>query len=79
MKMMTHNFKFPSAAAAESLIDNTPIQSNRNSAVNTDEQGADNYKQATFTKRHVSILAATFLLLFGAAISFYLLQPQFEE
>jgi hyaluronan synthase len=47
--------------------------------VNTDEQGADNYKQATFTKRHVSILAATFLLLFGAAISFYLLQPQFEE
>jgi hypothetical protein len=26
MKMMTHNFKFPSAAAAERLIDNNLIQ-----------------------------------------------------
>ncbi|HSI69834.1 MAG TPA: glycosyltransferase family 2 protein [Gillisia sp.] len=64
---------------ADKLLYNTPQKNETTSTEPGEEQDSENYKTATFTKRHVSILGGTFLLLMGAAYSFYLLQPQFQE
>lgn len=74
--MMTKEFELPTLASAEKFSTNKNIQSNDASPEAT---ASENYRKATFTKRHIFTLVSTFLLLIGGAVSVYLLQPQFEE
>ncbi|MHA6281089.1 glycosyltransferase family 2 protein [Salinimicrobium sp. CAU 1759] len=73
---MTKEFELPTLASAEKFSTNKNIQSNDASPEAT---ASENYRKATFTKRHIFTLVSTFLLLIGGAVSVYLLQPQFEE
>ncbi len=78
--MITKALRFPPSASAEkNRIDNTlPPLENFSDETQTDEV-SENYKRASFTKRHLFTLAGTFLLLIGGALSVYLLQTQFQE
>lgn len=77
--MTTKGLKLPTSAMAEKFKMNATHQKESASGETRKEQVSDNYQRATFTTKDVSILAGTFLLLFGAAFSFYLLQPEFQE
>ncbi|MCM4161252.1 glycosyltransferase family 2 protein [Antarcticibacterium flavum] len=78
--MITQDLKFPAAASADNKLggNNTAFE-NKPTMDTGEEQVSGNYSKATFTKRHVSILVGTFMLLIGAAYAFYLLQPQYQE
>ena len=68
----------PSAPAGKFNIDHTTQQKEKASGKTEKEEVSDNYRKASFTKRHLFTLAGTFLLLLGGAFSVYLLQAQFE-
>ncbi|MBO2542874.1 glycosyltransferase [Salegentibacter sp. BDJ18] len=74
--MMTSNFNYSSAASPKDFkINNTSLQAENLTAK---EEDSVNYRKATFTKKHLFILASTFLILIGGAFSFYLLQAEFQ-
>ena len=74
--MITSNFNYSSAASPKDFkINNTSLQAENLTAK---EEDSVNYRKATFTKRHLFILASTFLILIGGAFSFYLLQAEFQ-
>lgn len=78
--MIAEKIKLTPSVAAENLNFVTSIpKKERTSAKTEKEQISDNYRSATFTKRHVFTLGVTFLLLAGGALSVYLLQARFEE
>lgn len=78
--MITQELKLPFSASAKKIkIDKIPEQKSTAPGETEREQISENYRKATFTKRHLFTLAGTFLLLIGAAFSVYLLQPQFQE
>ena len=78
--MITTNIEFPTTVSDKKLkID----VSAKRQVISSDKTGrknaSDNYKKAIFTKRHFSLLIGTFLLFIGAAFTFYLFQPEFQE
>ncbi|WP_029034574.1 glycosyltransferase [Salinimicrobium terrae] len=78
--MIIRALKLPSSALAKKFkIDHTNRPKDNSAAETEKAQVLDNYRKASFTKRHLLTLTSTFLLLLGGAFSFYLLQPQFEE
>ncbi|MEP6262768.1 MAG: glycosyltransferase [Gillisia sp.] len=79
--MIAEQIKLPSSAKAEklNLVKHTPQQETTFSETGREQASDNNYRSATFTKRHHFTLGMTFLLLIGGAFSVYLLQPQFEE
>lgn len=79
--MIAEQIKLPSSVKGEKLnFTASPPQKENLSTETEREQASDNnYRSATFTKRHHFTLGMTFLLLIGGAFSVYLLQPQFEE
>jgi len=78
--MIAEEIKLPSSASAEKFKTKTNTQQKNGKLHNAcEEQVSENYKKATFTKRHHFTLGMTFLLLIGGAFSVYFLQHQFEE
>lgn len=77
--MITRELKLPSSHPIRKLKSATNKRQEENSGETAGEKASVDYRKATFTKRHLFTLAATFLLLLGGAFSVYLLQPQFQE
>ena len=78
--MITRDLRLPPSATAENSGSNYLTQQQKSTSGSAEkEQVSENYRKATFTKRHLFTLAGTFLLLLGGAFSVYLLQPQFQE
>ena len=77
--MITEELRFASSARAEKLKFNNYTFKEKTPSETVKEQVSDNYRSASFTKRHLFTLSMTFLLLTGGAFTVYLLQPQFEE
>ncbi|MFN2396940.1 MAG: glycosyltransferase [Bacteroidales bacterium] len=78
--MIAEQVKLPSSVSAEKLDTVThTTQKETTSGTSEKDQISDNYRRASFTKRHIFTLVMTFLLLTGGAFSVYLLQTQFEE
>jgi len=77
---MTSNLKYSSTAFAKEFRINGPlVPQEKPSARDEKDEKPVNYGKATFTKRHLFILASTFLLLIGAAFSFYIFHAEFQE
>src|SRR5690606_2084871 len=79
--MIAEQIKLPYSAKAEklNLVKHTHQKETTFSETGREQASDNNYRSATFTKRHHFTLGMTFLLLIGGAFSVYLLQPQFEE
>lgn len=78
--MITQNLKLsPTDSADNFKPENSPQNKKKKTSSTETEQVSENYTKASFSLQQVLILIGTFLLLFGAAYSVYLLQPQFEE
>lgn len=76
--MTTKDLKLPLSASAKALHHNNTTTQGPVGKPET-EQVSESYRKAAFTKKHLFILAGTFMLLIGAAFSVFLLQPQFEQ
>ena len=78
--MITQDLNLATSASAEKLkIINPARKEKEGPDQSRKEQFSNSYKKATFSGKQVLVLVGTFLLLFGAALAFYLLQPRFEE
>ncbi|WP_037320761.1 glycosyltransferase [Salegentibacter sp. Hel_I_6] len=78
--MVTSNLKYSLKTSTKDFrISETLPQQNDQPVINGIEKESVDYSKATFTKRHFSILTGTFLLLIGAAYSFYIFHPEFQE
>ncbi|MDT0644667.1 glycosyltransferase [Zunongwangia sp. F363] len=76
--MITQDLKLSSSVSAENIKHDDSLQKLKKTSAEK-EKATENYRKASFTKRHLFTLAATFMLLLGGAFSVYLLQPEFQE
>lgn len=77
--MITQDLRLPPSASTDKIVASTIRQKENSNAIPEKENVSESYRKASFTKRHLFILAGTFLLLISAAFSVYLLQPEFQE